>query len=178
MKLQSFELFCEDAAVLLSHPQANYMNTLDRLIGSGSKKHSSKSLCAYREAIAALNMFELQELYTRTFDLNPMCSPALSVHLFGVESFKRSHLMVGLLDMYRVADYPVTGESADHMSSVVRFLPFASTEEREEISQFILLPGLTKIAEFLESKENPFAHLIRAVIKVVAVETGKEATYA
>lgn len=178
MTTQAFERFCQDVSVLLSHPHTNYMNTLDRIIDSGINKHALKPLRAYRGAISELSIYELQELYTRTFDLNPMCSPALSVHLFGVESFKRSHLMVGLLDIYRVADFPVTGESADHMSTIVSFLPFASNEERDEVSQFILLPGLTKIAEFLEPKESPFASLIKAVIKVIAVETGKEAAYA
>ncbi|MBK8128116.1 MAG: hypothetical protein IPK53_03970 [bacterium] len=58
--------------------------------------------------------------------------------------------------MYRVASFPVTGESADHMSTVVRFLPFAENNAREEVAQFILLPGMAKIAEFLDSKSNPF----------------------
>ena len=125
-----------------------------------------------------MSHFELQELYTRTFDHNPMCSPALSVHLFGVESFKRSHLMVGLMDMYRIAEFTVTGESADHMSTVVRFLPLAENGAREEVAQFILLPGMAKIAEFLDSKSNPYSYLMKATISIVAAETGKEATYA
>ncbi len=178
MTARQFEQSCLDVAVLLSHPQSDYISVLNGVINSGLNKKSTKTLRAFHDAIVGLSAFELQELYTRTFDLNPMCSPALSVHLFGVESFKRSHLMVGLLDMYRIVGFPTTGESADHMSTVVRFLPCATSEEREEVAQFILLPGLAKIAEFLESKSNPFSYLIKAVVLIVAAEIGKEASYA
>jgi len=178
MTARQFEQPCRDVAVLLSHPQSDYLETLDKIINSGLNRKAARSLRTFRDAIGGLSLFELQELYTRTFDLNPMCSPALSVHLFGVESFKRSHLMVGLLDMYRAADFPTTGESADHMSTVLRFLPFVSNEEREEVAQFIFLPGLAKIAEFLGTKSNPYSDLMKATISIVAVETGKEATYA
>ncbi len=178
MPTRSLEMSCRELAILLSHPQTGYLSVLNNVINSGVSKKSSKYLCAFRDAVADLTPYELQELYTRTFDLNPMCSPALSVHLFGVESFKRSHLMVGLLDIYRAAEYSATGESADHMSSVVNFLPFAENEAREEVAQFILLPGMAKIAEFLDSKSNPFSFLIKATISIVAAETGKEATYA
>jgi len=178
MTAQQFDQSCRDVAVLLCHPQSDYLETLDKIINSDLNKKAARSLRSFRDAIGSLSLFELQELYTRTFDLNPMCSPALSVHLFGVESFKRSHLMVGLLDMYRTADFPTTGESADHMSTVVRFLPFAENDARQEVAQFILLPGMAKIAEFLDSKSNPFSYLMKAAISIVAVETGKEATYA
>ncbi len=178
MPTRSLDISCRELAILLCHPQADYLSVLNNLINSGLSKKSAKYLCTFRDAIADLSPFELQELYTRTFDLNPMCSPALSVHLFGVESFKRSHLMVGLLDMYRIADYPVSGESADHMSTVVRFLPLAENDAREEVAQFIVLPGMAKIAEFLDSKSSPFSYLMKATISIIAAETGKEITYA
>lgn len=178
MTSKQFDFSCEELAVLLSHPQNDYLTTLERSINTPANRSSNKSLRAFRDAISGLTVTELQELYSQTFDLNPMCSPALSVHLFGVESFKRSHLMVGLLDMYRAVEFQTTGESADHMSTVVRFIPFASREDRAEIVQYILVPGLTKMAEFLESKANPFASLIRATISIVSVETNKEVAHA
>ncbi len=178
MKNQHLERTCRDLALILSYPESGYLSALDEMIQSNINRKARKSLQEFRHAIDGMNTHDLQDLYTRTFDLNPMCSPALSVHLFGVESFKRSHLMVGLLDMYREANFPSRGESADHMSTVIQFLPFAGKEERRDILMLILVPGLTKIADFLESKGNPFAHAIMAAIAVLNLETGKEATYA
>ena len=178
MSTRNLNLVCDELATLLSYPDSNYHSMLQKAVESSSSRKSAKALRTFQESIANLSESELQEFYSSTFDLNPLCSPALSVHLFGVESFKRSHLMVGLLDMYRAADFQTVGETADHMSTVVRFLSHSSSEEREEIAQFILLPGLTKIAEFLESKSNSFSHLVKAAAMIVAAETGKEAKYA
>lgn len=178
MTAQAFEQLCTDMSVLLCHPAGDHMDVLIKVMDSGVNKQAENHLRAYKTAISDLSTLELQELYTRTFDLNPMCSPALSVHLFGVESFKRSHLMVGLLDLYSAAEFPIAGELADHMSTIVRFLPIAPNEQRSEISQYILLPGLSKIAEFLETKSSPYANLIKATTKVIEVEVGKEAAYA
>lgn len=177
MITQSLSQACQGFASLLCHPQSDYIDILNRVIDSGVNKKAVKSLQTYQDLIRGLSVCELQEMYSRTFDLNPICSPALSVHLFGVESFKRSHLMVGLLDMYRTAGFAVAGETADHMSTVMQFLPIAASDEREEIMQFILLPGLAKIAEFLESKSSPYSYLIQAAISVLRQEAGKEASY-
>ena len=133
MPTRSLEMSCRELAILLSHPHAGYLSGLNNVINSGVSKKSAKYVCAFRDAVADLSPFELQELYTRTFDLNPMCSPALSVHLFGVESFKRSHLMVGLLDIYRAAEYSATG-ILDHTATPTRGV-------RRRVSQHIIRPG-------------------------------------
>ena len=86
--------------------------------------------------------------------------------------------MVGLLDMYRSASYVSTGESADHMSTVIGFLPCASPVDRKELSTYVILPGLTKMADFLASKNNHYAHLLRAACEIVETEAGKETAYA
>ncbi len=178
MSMRQFELLCDDFAALLSHPQQDHQLLLDKVLGSISNRKCLKALRMYQKEIAGLTPEDLQDLYTRTFDLTPLCSPALSVHLFGVESFKRSHLMVGLLDMYRQGNYPAAGETADHMSTVLGFLSYTSPEERSEIARFILLPALKKMTEFLESKSNLYAYLLSATSALVVAETGKEATYA
>ena len=164
-----------ELATLLSHPQDDYDATVDSLIGVFNTQKAGKLLREFRAAMAGLSATERQELYARTFDLNPLCSPALSVHLFGIESFKRSHLMVGLLDMYRTAAFPCDGEAADHMSTLVRFLPWAAPDERDELMHYVLLPGLEKIAAFLATKANPFSLLIVAAQAVITATAGKEA---
>ncbi|MCB1060155.1 MAG: hypothetical protein KDB65_07980 [Calditrichaeota bacterium] len=168
----------EHLAILLSHPQVNYLELAQALADSVDSKHATRHIRAFLKEIESFSITDIQELYSKTFDLNPVASPALSVHLFGVESFKRSHLMVGLLDMYRETSYVSTGESADHMSTVIGFLPCASVVDRKELSTYVVLPGLMKMAEFLASKNSPFAHLLKAACEIVETEAGKEAVYA
>src|SRR5512138_1986014 len=61
---------------------------------AGSELH--RFVCHVRD----LSLPDLCELYTRTFDLTPVCAPYLSVHLFGESSFKRAQLMTGLREAY------------------------------------------------------------------------------
>jgi nitrate reductase assembly molybdenum cofactor insertion protein NarJ len=175
---EEYEALCSAFAVALSYPQVSSADCAAALGRFNLPRKSRKALEEFHNAMVTMSVYEQQEFYTRTFDLSPLCSPALSVHLFGVESFKRSHLMVGLLDMYRVAEFDVQGETADHMPTVTRFLPYAADLDRREIIQYILIPALTKMSELLSSKQNPYAHLLEAVISAVSVIETTEVAYA
>jgi nitrate reductase assembly molybdenum cofactor insertion protein NarJ len=173
-----YENICFTLAELLSHPEVECACLVARLDASPLPRSSRKMLSAFHEATRELTLAEQEELYTRTFDLSPLISPALSVHLFGAESFKRSHLMVGLLDMYRDAGFDAQSEIADHMATVTRFLPHAPAQERKEIVQFILIPALSKMAELLNSKQNAYGHLLEAINEAVAAIETSEVAYA
>lgn len=173
-----YKSICQLFSELLSYPTLEHQQAIAQLAELPLPRLSRTALHLYREATARLPLSARQEFYTRTFDLSPLCSPALSVHLFGVESFKRSHLMVGLLDMYRDAGFDVKGEAADHMPTVTRFLPHAVSSERQEIVQHILIPALSKMAELLKSKQNAYGHLLDAVIAAVGVLETTEVAYA
>lgn len=171
---EDYTAICSAFANTLSYPLKNCADCAAEFGRFKLPRKPRKALEEFGNAMSSFPLSEQQELYTRTFDLSPLCSPALSVHLFGVESFKRSHLMVGLLDMYRAADFDVQGETADHMPTVTRFLPHASSSDRQEIIQYILVPALTKMYELLSSKQNPYAHLLEAVIATVTeIETAE-----
>jgi len=181
MSRVSFEEFagiCSAYADAMSYPQENCTARVAYLERFDLPRKSRKALDEFRAALGQMPLFEQQELYTRTFDLSPLCSPALSVHLFGVESFKRSHLMVGLLDMYSAAQFEAQGETADHMPTVTRFLPYAAGTDRPEIIQYILIPALLKMCVLLSSKQNPYAHLLEAVIATVTEIETVEVAYA
>lgn len=170
-----FRLQCEMMSELLRYPKSEFMLVLSQLLEIvRDQKEPFESLSRFHDDVSLMSTSELQELYTRTFDLSPVCSPALSVHLFGVESFKRSHLMVGLIDTYAQAGFEYRGEAADHMATLFGFLPFASPMEREEIVGFIVRPALGKMANLLGSKLNPYTHLLCAAsaitLKTPAVE--------
>src|SRR5262249_35690032 len=50
-------------------------------------------VAAFGERIAGLAAEDLEELYTRTFDLNPVCSLEVGWHLFG-ENYSRGEFLV------------------------------------------------------------------------------------
>lgn len=106
-----------------------------------------------------------QELYTTTFDLNPVCCPYVGYHLFG-ESFKRGALMAKLRETYAQHGFVsnVT-ELPDHLSTLLRF---AATCEDPDLAQEVVtelvLPGLRTMAATLASESNPYTDVLRTLL--------------
>ncbi|HEX6200854.1 MAG TPA: molecular chaperone TorD family protein, partial [Thermoanaerobaculia bacterium] len=120
-------------------------------------------------AAARRSFDELEDLYTRTFDLTPVCAPFLSVHLFGQESFRRARLMTGLEEAYRRAGYDRGTELPDHLAVVLGAAEvFPDDEWRELVEQVLALP-LARMKGALAggpadgSPRNPYRHLLEAV---------------
>ena len=95
--------------VLLAYPRrerfaADLARAEGRLLEAGAAE-ASEALEAFERAAVRRTFDELEDLYTRTFDLSPVCAPFLSVHLFGQESFRRARLMTALEEAYRKAGF-------------------------------------------------------------------------
>jgi len=137
-----------------------------------------RALLRFRDAIAPLDTDALEECYTRTFDVTPLCVPYLSVYLFGEDSFKRSELMMGLMSAYERAGWKLHGELPDHVAIVLQFAPHFDPGEWEELVEWCLLGPAARMAAHLEKKENPYGHLLRAVHCVLQQACLKEASHA
>lgn len=118
--------------------------------------------------MARLSVEQAQELYTRTFDLAPVCVPYASVHLFGGESFKRAELMSGLNAAYARCGLERDGELPDHLAVLLRAVPMLDDEEREELARFVVSPALEKMAKLLESANSPWRHAVQVARRLLA----------
>ena len=112
---------------------------------------------------------ELQDLFTRTFDLAPVAPPYLGFHVHG-ESYRRGTLMANLRDLYRRHGIEEAGELPDHVGVVLRLL--AATPGDEEVNALIvsdLKPGLDKLlsATEAEEKKNPYRAVLLAAARVM-----------
>lgn len=105
----------------------------------------------------------MQELYTATFDLHPVCAPYLGHHLCG-EDPRRGLFLLKLKEIYRTNGFDPGRELPDHLAEVLRFLAEApKTEERSALVRDGLAPTLEKMAEAFAGKENPYGRLIEAL---------------
>lgn len=88
---------------------------------------------------------DLQEAYTRTFDLNATYCPYVGYHLFG-ESYKRSVLLVRLKTQYRAVGVETGSEIPDHLALVLRFLAASGDADLTgEVIVDALLPALGRM---------------------------------
>jgi nitrate reductase delta subunit len=118
----------------------------------------------FLDEVHAIDPAELQMLYTATFDLAPVCSPYLGVHLFGDEGRERARLMIGLRTAYGDRGDGGAGELPDHVAEVLRFARVFGDDEWSELVGLVMIPALTRMHTLLPAS-NPYRHLVAAALR-------------
>lgn len=98
-------------------------------------------------------ILDLQELYTRTFDVQSITTLDIGYVLFG-DDYKRAELLANLSREHQKAGTPLRGELADHLANILRLLPeLQDVEIRAELVSEIVVPALMlMIREFDEER--------------------------
>jgi nitrate reductase delta subunit len=152
---------------LLRYPSFGY-------VGSSFSDHLATARAALAEAPAALRApFErfadgvsrlsptaLQELYTRTFDLNPVCALEVGWHLHG-ESYDRGRFLVQMRGLLERLEINEGGELPDHLASVLPALARLDPSAREELGHRSVIPALARMLAAFDGRENPYADALR-----------------
>ena len=85
---------------------------------------------------------DLQELYTRTFDVQAVTTLGTGYVLFG-DDYKRGALLSNLNREHNDAENDCRGELADHLPNVLRLIPKLKDQNLlEELVEQILVPAL------------------------------------
>lgn len=122
---------------------------------------------AFLEAVEPLSREELEELYTRTFDLNPVCALDVGWHLFG-EAYERGAFLVRMRELLARTGLVEGTELPDHLTSVVPAFGRMEPEEAAGFAASHLRPALDKMLAGFQGKDNPYEHALRAVVALVA----------
>jgi nitrate reductase delta subunit len=119
--------------------------------------------------IESHSLEELQELYSRTFDLTPVTPPYLAFHVHG-ETYRRGTVMARLRELYRHHDIDEAGELPDHLGNVLKLIARAGRDTAvAELVRDELVPGLAKLIEIAAKEEpkNPYRALLDAAQEVL-----------
>ena len=159
----------ESLAAVLEYPDVAYSElvracclTVEEDLKGTNREAVSTSLDRFREGISGKNREELEELYTRTFDLNPVCSLDLGWHLYA-ENYDRGTFLVAMRDALRRHGIQETNELPDHLPTVLKLLARMSDEEASTLVRESVLPALGKMTGGFSDPENPYGSLIRTV---------------
>ena len=154
---------------LLAYPQADFHEIFEatRLEVIDVSPPAAEHFERFAEEARAISLDHAQELYTRAFDVNPVCMPYLSVHLFGQDSFKRAVLMTGLKAAYEAAHFDSGTELPDHIALVLQSAPKLPAEDWIELHAYCLEKPLREMLAALERSGSPWRHLVRAVSELV-----------
>jgi len=155
-------------ASVLRYPDGGYRDrvgscaaAVERLSGEAAALVGS-----FAGEVAGLSREELEELYTRTFDLNPACTLDLGWHLYG-EAYERGRFLVTIRGLLRAHDIAESSELPDHLSHVLPLLGRMEPEQASELARNAVVPALATMCEALESTENPYRHVLAAARTLV-----------
>jgi nitrate reductase delta subunit len=132
---------------------------VDRLLGE------------FAATVAPLSVGDLEELYTSTFDLDPVCSLELGWHLFG-ENYSRGEFLVAMRQTLRRLGLEETTELPDHLTHVLRALGRMEPAEADRFSVNFVLPALEKMQAGLAGKSCPFENVLAALRDVILSPCG------
>ena len=154
----------ENLASLLEYPSSDLNLRVERakqwLI---QEPEVAVQFISFRRKIRAFPVDKLQELYTQTFDLNPVCTLDIGYHVFG-ENYKRGELLAKLRETEAPFELGQDNQLPDHLPVLLRLLAKLEDEElRLALIGEILIPALARMLEALSHTENPYRDLIEVI---------------
>jgi nitrate reductase delta subunit len=156
-----YELF----ARLLDYPTEDQLPAIDECIDllSTDWPEAALELLPFVQFAGGSRLEKLQEVYTATFDLQPLCHPYVGYQLCG-EGRQRAQFLVKLGEIYREKGHTPGGELADHLVEVLRFLALPGDEAaRRELLEEGLLPALQKMTDGFEQPDHPYGQMLRSL---------------
>jgi nitrate reductase delta subunit len=162
----------EALAELLEYPRLRLdIESCSELI-CNEPSNVTNSLAEFRASVAGLSLNELQELYTRTFDLSPVCALDIGYHLFG-ENYKRGVFLANLRETEAPFDLGQERQLPDYLPVLLRLLTKLDDEGlRSALIVDCMIPALEKMLKTLSEGDNPYRHLIDAVNTKLSSEAG------
>lgn len=152
-------------ADLLEYPGDDWVAKVElrRLSLKGQSPGISFAFAEFCRKTEGFTVAELQELYTRTFDLNPVCALEVGYHLFG-ENYKRGIFLANLRETETPFALGQERQLPDYLPVLLRLLGKLDDEElRGALITECLLPAIDKMLVTFGQSENPYRELIQTV---------------
>ncbi len=165
-------------AAVFAHPGPSYLSDLARAITALEHEYpkAAEQLRELERLLPKGNALALEELFTRTFDVQPITSLDVGYTLFG-EDYKRGALLANLSREHTVAKNDCGAELADNLGNVLRLLPrWTDAAVRDEFVHVLLGRAVAEmIREFeparLAKKEEIYKKHHKTIIETFEGET-------
>jgi len=149
---------------LLQYPQPGFHEFLQvcRQEMQLAESVGCDKLQKFVDAVAGKDIEELEELFTRTFDINTKCALEVGWQLYA-ENYERGAFIVEMRQTLRRLDIAETSELPDHLSQVLRALGRMDTEEAGAFARGYVIPAMDKMTSGLKGRENPYINILYAI---------------
>ncbi len=153
---------------LLGYPDEHYVSLTELLyvILQSELPEAASGISEFGRYVEQCGPYELEEAYTRTFDVNPSCALEVGWHLFG-EDYVRGQFLVRMRG--ELARYGITesSELPDHLTHVLAVIGAMPEDEARRLTRACVLPALAKMQRALDGMDSPYRHLLRSLVLVL-----------
>ena len=158
----------DQVARLFAYPMKGYTAELERCAAALDEGHdrAASELRPLLKTIGPMSLEQIQELYTRTFDINPVCTLEVGWHIYG-EDYARGSFLVKMREMLRSHNLPESRELPDHLTHVLSVLGRLHGGEADDLAARYVLPSLEKMLTAMEDSKTPYRAILEAVVRVV-----------
>ncbi len=164
-------------AAIFTHPGADYEADVERAAAACRLEYpaAARTLEEFANLLPWGDALAVEELFTRTFDVQPITTLDIGYTLFG-EDYKRGAMLANLSNEHSRVGNDCCGELGDHLSNMLRLLPKMEDEAlRDELVHVLLAPALREmIREFeperLEKKEELYKKHHKTIIEAAPGE--------
>jgi nitrate reductase delta subunit len=118
------------------------------------------------EKVGELSVEQAQEMFTRTFDINPVCTLEIGWHIYG-EDYARGAFLVKMREQLREWNLRESQELPDHLTHVLALLGRLEGEAADQLAARYVLPALDKMLDGMKDSDSPYKEVLRAVSQVV-----------
>ena len=145
---------------------------LDLLAETDSE--AAPSIRKFLDYVQKTDVNSMQELYTRTFEINPVCALEVGWHLFG-ERYERGTFIVKMRQTLRELGIPESAELPDHLVHVLEALGQMESSAAREFAQLFVVPAVEKMLSGFAKKTSIYQDVLEAVRTQVTARYGQPA---
>ena len=129
---------------------------------------AAAALSVFVDTTAALSAAEMEELYTRTFDLQAPCCLEVGWQIFG-DTYNRGSFLVRLRLAARDHGVAEASELPDHLATILRVIGrLHDDEDPRGLVQEAVLPAVEKMRASFGDGTNPYRSVLDAIATLLA----------
>ena len=171
-------------AGLLEYPDADYPQTVRQIkdILDSNYPMAAVELDEFLQRLPVDNLLTMQELFTRSFDVQAIATLDIGYVLFG-DDYKRGELLANLNQEHHKASNDCGTELADYLPNILRLMSILEDEELvRDLAYAIIAPALLEmIGEFnpdrLEKKNESYKKHYKTLIDTPPVQVDAVTLY-
>ncbi len=139
---------------------------IDLVSGTETVSQAGEPLRDFLAFAAGQPPESLEELYTNTFELSPVCYPYVGYYFFG-DTHKRAAFMVTAKERLAAQGISVENELPDHLTFLLEYLAKSDDDAAAgDLIKECMLPAVRKMAGSFK-RPNPYSKVLQALLLIL-----------